>query len=134
MKTYQIYEKENITKELLNTIKTGDLIKVNDWKKPMRVIGVSENFFIMRQSFFKDYLYSICEKNKRGYEYNLSYQPHRGFAEDEFICGPDNMIFGIYDYAKDEDIPLALEALENGEIEVSQRRGLGIHHIEIKRV
>ena len=36
-----------VTREILDTIKVGDLIRVNDWKKPMRVKAVSENYFVM---------------------------------------------------------------------------------------
>ena len=44
-KQYSHYS--NITKEILDTVKVGDLIKINDWKKPMRVKAVSENYFVM---------------------------------------------------------------------------------------
>jgi hypothetical protein len=88
MRKYEVYDKPNITKELLNTIKVGDSIKVNTWKRPMKVIAVSENFFIM-------------------------WKPH--------------------DYTIPEDCEEALKELESGEMEVSQRRGWGIWHLEIKR-
>ena len=32
----------NITREILDTIKVGDLVKINDWTKPLRVKAVSE--------------------------------------------------------------------------------------------
>ena len=51
-----------ITKELLDGIKVGDLIKVNDWKKPLRVKGVSDNYFVMATKQFGDTIYSVCEK------------------------------------------------------------------------
>ena len=38
-KSYEQYT--DITKELLDSIRVGDLVKVNDWKKPPRVKGVS---------------------------------------------------------------------------------------------
>ena len=133
MSKYEIYEKQDITKELLNTIKIGDSIKVNTWKRPMKVIAVSENFFIMWKKHFDTWAYSICEKNKRGYAYNMLYRPNRGFDDDEFVCGPDNYVFGHYDYTIPEDCEEALKELESGEMEVSQRRGWGIWHLEIKR-
>lgn len=131
MKTYSVYEKPNITKELLNTIKVGDLIKINTWKKPMRVVGVSENYFIMRHKLFNDTYYSICEKNKRGYEHNMCYRPSSGFMADEFVCGHDDH-YGAYNYCNDEEVLRALDALEKGELGVTTRYGLGIYHIEIK--
>lgn len=133
MSKYEIYDKPNITKELLNTIKTGDYIKVNTWKRPMKVIAVSENFFIMWKPHFGTWSYSICEKNKRGTSYNLSYRPKRGYMNDEFVCDPDNYVFGKYDYNDVGECQDALVELESGEMEVSTRHGLGIWHLEIKR-
>lgn len=37
----------DITREILDTIKVGDLVKINDWTKPLRVKAVSENYFVM---------------------------------------------------------------------------------------
>ena len=133
MNQYEIYDKTNITKELLNTIKVGDFIKVNTWKRPMKVIAVSENFFIMWRKHFDTFMYSICEKNKRGYAHNMFYRPKCGFDDDEFVCGPDNYVFGKYDYNDVDECREALVDLESGEMEVSQRRGWGIWHLEIKR-
>lgn len=133
MKQYETYQKENITKELLNSLKVGDLVKVNAWKKPMRIVATSENFFIMLRKHFDTYMYSICEKNKRGTAYNLLYKPNRGYDEDEFVCGKDNYVFGKFDYENEEDCKKALKELESGEMEVSTRSGLGISLLSVKR-
>ena len=37
----------DITKEILDNIKVGMLVKINDWKRPMKVVGISENYFCM---------------------------------------------------------------------------------------
>ena len=132
MSKYEIYEKENITKELLNTIKAGDFIKINTWKKPFKVIEVSENFFVMCKPHFDTFMYSICEKNKRGYAHNMDYRPDCGFDSDEFVCGPDDA-YTAYDYHNSEECKQALQDLESGELEVSTRHGWGIWHLEIKR-
>lgn len=129
---YEIYEKHDVTKELLNTIKVGDLIKVNTWKRPMRVIAVSENFFIMWKKHFNTYMYSICEKNKRGYHHNTVYRPACGFYEDEFVCGSDDH-YTKYDYSNEKECKKALEELEKGTLEVTTRHGWGVWHLEIKR-
>ena len=132
MKQYEVYEKPDITKELLNTIKVGDFIKVNTWKRPMKVVAVSENFFIMWKKHFGTWAYSICEKNKRGYERNLIYRPHNGFMADEFVCGHDDH-YTKYDYSDEKECKKALKDLESGELEVTTRHGWGIWHLEIKR-
>ena len=133
MKQYEIYEKPDITKELLNTIKIGDSIKINTWRRPMKVIAVSKNFFIMWKKHFKTWMYSICEKNKRGYAHNMIYWPNGGFDDDEFVCGPENYVFDKYDYSIEEERLEALQELESGDMEVSEKRGRGIYHLEIKR-
>lgn len=37
----------NATREILDTVCVGDLIKINEWKVPLRVKAVSENYFVM---------------------------------------------------------------------------------------
>lgn len=116
MKEYKIVTQENITKELLNKIKVGDLIKINNWKRPLRVIAVSENFFIMAMKAFGSCVYSICEKRKWKYGY---------------YCAPDNC-YCKYDYANKTECEEALKELEAGELELSRRRCLQIKTISIK--
>lgn len=131
-KEYEIYPKTELTKEILDTIKVGDRIKVNSWKRPFTVRAVSENYFIMTTSFFDSYRYSICEKNKRGGRYNVCYRPERGYYEDEFVCGPDDH-YCLHDYEDPKECEIALKELEAGELEVSIRYGWGIWQIAIKR-
>lgn len=132
MKQYLVYEKENITKELLDSIEPNDSIKINTWKRPLKVIAVSENFIIMWKKHFDTYVYSILEKNKRGHEHNLCYRPNVGYMADEFVCGPDDH-YGKYEYNNVEECKKALEELESGELEVSTRHGWGLWHLEIKK-
>lgn len=87
----------------------------------------------MWKPHFDTFMYSICEKNKRGYAWNLFYRPDNGFDADEFVCGPDNYVFGKFDYSNMEDCKEALAELESGEMEVYQRHSWGIWHLEIKR-
>lgn len=119
---YEIYDKKDITRKLLKTIKKDDYIKVNTWKRPFKVVAVSKNFFIMTKPFFNSYQYSICEKTKRGYAHNMCYRPKNGFDADEFICGPDNY-WCKYDYTDQKELKKALKDLEKGKMEVSQRLG-----------
>lgn len=77
-----------ITKELLDGIKVGDLIKVNDWKKPLRVKGVSDNYFVMATKQFGDTIYSVCEKKPWG---GIRYNAMVGGM---FHVGRDSWTFG----------------------------------------
>jgi len=120
-----------VTKEILDTIKVGDLIKVNDWKKPMRVKGVSENYAVMIEKQFGKLYYSVIEK-----------KPWDGVRHNEMIggyfhCGRDNWIFSDlnFDYKFDnvEAIARYLSTFESGETELSVRNAIPITQIHVKR-
>ena len=116
---------ENITKEILNIIKVGDLVKCNDWKSPIRVVGVSDNYFIMATNKFGKVLYSICEKKIA--DHNRNYY-HKG----NFRIGTDNYVFGKFNYLNNDNIDEALQELENGEMELSVRKAIDLISISVK--
>lgn len=97
--------------EKLKSIKVGDLVKVNNWKKAMRVKAVSENYVIMSQKAFGTSLYSIIDKN------NLE-------------CGPDNY-YGKHDYNNIWECEIALTELENNDLQVSGRRYIDIKNVVV---
>lgn len=121
---------KDVTKEILDNIKVGNLIKVNNWKKPMRVVGVSENYFCMIQKIFGKIYYSVCEKKPWG---GIRYNKMIGGL---FHCGTDNMIFGYfgfnYKFDDEEQIKEYLNAFETGEIELSMRGTIPIIDLYVK--
>ncbi len=126
---------DNVTREILDTIKVGDLIKVNDWKKPMRVKAVSENYFVMTRKQFGDTYYSVCSKLPwKGIRYNAM----RGGM---FHCSSDSWIFGaplsidyrdLYQFENEEANQKYLQEFENGEYKLSERRGIAIYDLYVK--
>lgn len=122
-------EHDNITKEILNTIQNGDFIKCNDWKKPMKVVGVSENYFVMIQKMFGKIFYSICEKKPVQYGRN-------NFSAGSFRISPDHWLFGWhagkYEWDNEEWVKAYLDSFESGESKLSERRAVGIRRIAIK--
>ena len=120
----------DITKEILDNIKVGMLVKINDWKRPMKVVGVSENYFCMIQNVCGNICYSVCEKKPWG---GIRYNQMIGGM---FHCSTDNMVFGYMDhnYKFDDDklIKKYLQAFENGEIELSVRRAIPIFELYVK--
>ena len=126
---------DNITREILDTIKVGDLIKVNDWKKPMKVKAVSDNYFVMTQNLFGNTYYSVCSKLPwNGIRYN-------SMVGGMFHCSTDNWIFGspltwdydnLYKFDNDEANQKYLQSFENGECELSERRGIAIYDLYVK--
>lgn len=129
-KTYTKYME--IKKEILDSIKVGDYIKINDWKRPLIVRGVSKNYFFMSQNMFGKVLYSVCEKIPWG---GIRYNAMRGGM---FHCGTDNMVFGYCDFdyeTKDVDeINQYLEAFENKTygLELSHRTSVPIYELYVK--
>lgn len=127
-KQYVCYDE--VTKEILDTIKVGNMVKINDWRKPMKVVGVSENYFCMIQNNFGELYYSVCEKKPwKGIRYNA-------MIGGRFHCGTDNMVFGYGDFGyrfdNEEQIREYLSAFERGEIELSQRTSVPISRLYIK--
>lgn len=125
----------NITKDILNTIKVGDLIKVNDWKKPMRVKAVSENYFVMTMNIFGNIYYSVCSKLPWG---GIRYNAMRGGM---FHCGTDSWLFGspltcdyedVYKFDNEESNKLYLQDFEDGKSELSFRTSIPIYDLYVK--
>lgn len=139
MSEYKVYNE--VTKEVLDSIKVGDLIKINDWKKPMRVRGVSDNYFVMTQKQFNDTICSVCEKKVLEPEIYI----HNCMVGGKFHCSTDDRIFGFipenfdtknckqYDFDNDNWIKEYLDAFETGKINLSERYGMAIDNISIKR-
>ena len=134
MKTEYIHY-SNVTRKDLDTIKVGDLVKVNDWTRPMRVKAVSDNYFVMTQKQFGKTYYSICSKLPwDGARYNAM----RGGM---FHCGPDSWIFGspvsidyenVYQFENEEANKAYLKEFEDGEAWISERRGIAIYDLYVK--
>lgn len=124
--TYEHYNP--VTREALDTIKVGDLVKVNDWKRPMRVKGVSENYLVMAQPVGKKTMYSVVSKKPwNGIR-------HNAMIGGMFHCGPDNLIFssGIDDFNDAEMTAAYLRQFEDGDIAISERRGTAIYDLYVK--
>ena len=118
----------NVDKKFLESIKKGDKIRINDWKRSMPVVGVSENFILCGYPAFGSHVYSIIDKR-------MNLWRHNNMEPDTFICGPDNTVFGYYSYnfRSPEVVEDYLAALESGEIAISSRRGMSIKHMRLMR-
>ena len=125
----------DITKDILDTVKVGDLIKVNNWKRPMRVKAVSENYFVMTQNQFGNTYYSVCEKKP------WDGIRHNSMIGGMFHCGTDNWIFGspltvnyenVYQFNNEESNKKYLQSFEDSETELSSRTSIAIYDLYIK--
>lgn len=106
MKDYIYYDIDELTKDVLDSIEVGNFVKCNSWKKPMMVVAVSKNYFIMIGRHFGTYIYSICEKLPSKWTHNM-------YDEGCFRIGPDNY-YGYYSYYKLKECEEALIRLEDG--------------------
>ena len=133
-KTYEIYE--NVTKEVLDKVCVGDLVKCNGWSVPYRVKGVSEHYFVMTRKQFGKWWYSICEKKP------WPGVRHNAMVGGKYHISTDDRIFGWYgwdfesgeDYDNPDTMGKYLQALEDGEIGLSERRGFPLEQIAIKHM
>lgn len=133
---YNRYSKSQITKEILDQIQIGDLIKINNWKQPLRVKGISENYFVMAQDFHdikKPLEYSVFSKIPfQGIGYGRD-----GKIQGDYFCGPDFWLFGDidfnYKFDNPESIQKYLNKFETGEAEISMRNSVAVYSIQIKK-
>ena len=126
----QYKEYTEITKEILDQVKVGDFVKINDWKRPLIVVGVSENYFCMCRNAFGEILYSVCEKKPwNGIR-------HNSMTGEMFHCGTDNMVFGApgfdYKFNDENEIKRYLQMFEYEKIELSHRTSVPIYKISFK--
>lgn len=120
---------------MLDSINTGDLIRVNDWKRPLKVKGVSDNYFVMEREVFGKPLYAVCEKKPWG---GIRYNKMCGGI---FHVGTDNMVFGtslqfddeqVYHFRNDAITKEYLALFESGEQELSVRTSVPIFDLYVK--
>lgn len=131
-KKYEVHTE--ITKELLDSIQVGDLVKCNDWERPMRVRGVSEHYFVMARKLFDKTLYSICEKKP------WDGIRHNRMTGGMFHIGTDSWVFGWggwdpdggYDFDDEKKTALYLDSLEQGVTELSHRTSVPLVSIAIR--
>lgn len=129
---YKIYTE--ITKELLDSVREGDLIKVNDWTAPYKVMGVSENYFVMQRYNFGKLWYSVCEKKPwPGIRHNAMRGGMFHVSTDNWIFGSPVFFEGEYDFTNKEKTDAYLQTFERGEAALSERRGYPITQIAIKK-
>jgi hypothetical protein len=132
----------DITKELLDSIKVGDLVAIQNWDDMYEVRAVSDNYFVMAATS-PDYdgWYSICEKKLCEYDYN-------SMRKNMFHCGTDFWTFGyvvpedisrkdnpdgVYTFRNPKINESYLASLESGETELSVRSSVPIYELYLKR-
>lgn len=98
-------------------MKVNDIIKINDWKRGLRIKAISEDgrWIIASSKAFGSSMYSIIDTK-------------------EMRAGTDNYVFGIYEYANEEDCKKAMNELENGTMEIGRRNACDIKNIYVNGV
>lgn len=128
---------EQPTSELLDSIKPGDLVWVNDWHNPFQVKCVSSNYFVMTGFDDGEQMYSICSKKP------FPGESHNGVCFGDFYCGPDFWTFGsalvgkhkdLYSFTNKTANRKYMESLESGETQISMRRMARIDRIRVLKM
>lgn len=127
---YEEYKYKDITRELLDGIKVGDCIRINEWKRGMKVHGVSKNHILIGQKAFGNTTYSVIKKE-------MWTGQHNAMDRNTFLCGPDDMIFGFfhehaYELDNEDFVRCYLDSFEDGTTDLS-RRSVSIYNIAIRR-
>lgn len=130
-KSYMRYVDKEITREILDSVKISDYVRCNDWKRSMKVVGVSENYFAMATKSFGQWIYSVCEKIP------FSGIRHNSLIGGYFSIGDDNYPFGVpmknaYEFNNEEFISEYLKAFEKKDCELSMRRSCALTSIAIR--
>lgn len=124
------YTESVATIEVLNSIKVGDLVKINDWKRPLKVKGVSEHYIAMAVKSFGKVIYSIIEKKRWD---GIKYNDMRG---GQFHCGTDDWIFGDpyfkYNFDDAEAVNQYLQEFETNKARLSMRRAVPVYKVHVK--
>lgn len=127
MKYYEAYTGEDVTREVLDSIKVGDLVIINDWKRPLRVRGVSENYFVMARPAFGETIYSVCEKKPWGGKIR------NAMRGGMYHVGTDNGNAESHEFADPDVVRRYLDGFECGSTELSCRTSVPILAISIKK-
>lgn len=128
------YTIEQITKDVLDSIKVGDLVEINDWGRWFEVKAVSENYFVVVTADKTDNKeYSVISKVPFAGKY-------KDLIDGAFYCGPDYYIFGhplcaeydhLYDFDNAEANDAYLKTFEEGKAEISMRQRVSIWYLNI---
>lgn len=83
----------------------GDKVRLFGQRRRFNIMAKSDRYMIFSKPVFGTFLYTIFD------------------FEDRWIA-PDNLVFEAYDFNVREEAEEALKALEDGELELSRRRGI----------
>ena len=128
----EIYKNEELTKEILDSIKVGD--RISQETKYMKVVGVSENFIFATQNLFGEVYYAVFDKNPSEGSHNAVWYPNCRI-KGKYYCAPMGLIGGesYEEYDTPEGVQKNLEALESGKVETSWRRAYTYYELTIAR-
>ncbi|WPV66305.1 hypothetical protein [Chitinophaga sp. LS1] len=103
----------------INSAEPGDKIIFAPWKRAYTIKARNERFIICTQpfNFHHTVFYTIIDM-ERG------------------VMGPNNLVFNMYDYAKQEDIDQCLLDLINPEetVEVSYRKSVALDIVSVYKI
>ncbi|MDU4597492.1 MAG: hypothetical protein E6Y49_05960 [Clostridium sporogenes] len=97
-------KREMKLREKLLNLKVGDKVFWNGENEPLIVRAKNERFVIVSKPIPENFEYSIIDTK-------------------DMICGPDDRLFGIFDYLNTKDCEEAIKRLsdENDDFEMSYR-------------
>ena len=111
--------------EVVNSLKLGDKLAINDWKAKYTVCGISPNFVLAHYGQH----YTIISRKPTPSDYHFN-----GVRGGEIRCAPDWWIFGYVDgyrFTDENWVTKYLTTLEEGETEMSQKKHATVWFISV---
>jgi hypothetical protein len=118
-------------KDELASIQVGDFVRINDWKRGMKVTHRTERYLLLMGNDFGENVYSVIELLPSTFSYNDR-------KKGKLTAGPDYWLFGWngwvdeqgnVDYNDPAKREAYLRTFETGETEFSRR----VNSIQVKK-
>ena len=108
---------------VVNSLRLGDKIVVNDWHAKYTVCGTSQRYVLAHYGQH----YTILSRF-------LSEFTHNAIRKGEVICAPDWFIFGYphgYDFTNPDWVAQYMADLESGDTQQSQKKGCCVFFLSV---
>lgn len=119
----------------INQLKIRNKVYFEDELLPYKIMAVNDNYMIASRKLNARQDVNLIKYRvemgaymsfKEAYN-DLKHSPVYTIVDlNECVRGSDNMIFGQYDYFSEFDCAKAIQALENGEMEISRRSKISL--------
>lgn len=109
--------------EVVNSLKLGDKLSINDWNAKYTVCGISQRFVLAHYGQH----YTIISRFPSPFT-------HNAIRKGDVVCAPDWFLFGYsggYDFTNPNWVTQYMIDLESGVTEQSHKKGCAVYFIAV---